>query len=188
MYFIFSHDFIYQSGTSFSFIIALYSSHFAGSFNALPLRTVSIILNAWFGGTPFFIKYIIISSRQHIASWSVTTPWSINVWAFPNHTSVPCDKPDIRINSSNVVGFVSTNIPLTNFVPNSGIPKLPTSECICSGDTPKAFVELNIDIVSLSSNGTLVGSFPVRSCNILITVGSSCPSISNFNKFWSIEW
>jgi len=35
--------------------------------------------------------------------------------------------------------------------PNSGTPKLPTSLCICSGVTPNAFVELNIDIVSLSS-------------------------------------
>ena len=34
----------------------------------------------------------------------------------------------------------------------------PTSECICSGVTPSAFVELNIDIVSLSSSGTFVGS------------------------------
>jgi len=82
---------------------------------------------------------------------------------------------------------VSTSIPLTNFVPNSGIPYEPTSECICSGVTPKALVEENIDIVSLSSSGTLVGSFPVKSNNILIIVGSSCPSISNFNKFWSIE-
>ena len=82
---------------------------------------------------------------------------------------------------------MSTSIPLTNFVPNSGIPYEPTSECICSGVTPKALVEENIDIVSLSSSGTLVGSFPVKSNNILIIVGSSCPSISNFNKFWSIE-
>ena len=122
MYFIFSHDFIYQSGTLCSFINATYSAHFAGSFNAFPLRTVSIILNDGFGGNPCFIKYIIISSRQHIASVNVTVPCSIKLCAFPNHTSVPCDSPDIRISSSNVVGFVSTNIPLTNFVPNSGIP------------------------------------------------------------------
>ena len=62
------------------------------------------------------------------------------------------------------------------------------AECICSGVTPNASVELNIDIVSLSSSGTFVGSIPVKSCNIRITVGSSCPSISSFNKFPSIEW
>ena len=33
-----------------------------------------------------------------------------------------------------------------------------------------------------------VGSIPVMSCNILITVGSSCPNISSFNRFWSIEY
>ena len=128
-----------------------------------------------------------MSSLQHIASCNVTIPCSINVWAFPSHTSVPCDNPDKRINSSNVVGCVSKSIPLANFVPYSGIPNVPTCECICSGVTPSASVELNIDIVSLSSNGTCVGAIPVKSCNIRITVGSSCPSISSFNKFASIE-
>ena len=128
-----------------------------------------------------------MSSLQQIACCNVTTPCSINVCAFPNHTSVPCDNPDIRINSSNVVGCVSKSMPLANFVPYSGIPNVPTSEWICSGVTPNAFVELNIDIVSLSSNGISVGAIPVISCNIRITVGSSCPNISNFNKFPSIE-
>ena len=129
-------------------MIALNPSHFSKSLSAFPLRTVSIILNALSGGTPFFIKYTIISSRQHIASFNVTIPCSINVCAFPSHTSVPCDNPDKRINSSNVVGCVSKSIPLANFVPYSGIPNVPTSECICSGVTPNAFVELKIDIVS----------------------------------------
>ena len=157
-------------------------------FATFPLRTASIILNDLFGSSPFFIKYIIISSRQHIASFKVTVPSSINVAALFSHTSVPCDRPDILINSSNVVGFVSTNIPLTNFVPNSGTPKLPTFDLICSGVTPRLSVEQNSDIVALSSSGTFVGSTFVISCNILITVGSSCPSISSFNRFWSIEW
>ena len=87
-----------------------------------------------------------------------------------------------------MVGFVSLSIPLTNFVPDSGIPNVPTSEWICSGVTPKASVEEYIDIVALSSSGTFVGSSPVKSYNIRITVGSSCPSISSFNRFWSIEW
>ena len=160
----------------------------SGSFDGFPLRTNSIILNAFCGGNPCFIRYIIISSLQHIASSSFIVPSSIKLCALFNHTSVPCDRPEILINSSKVFGLVSTNIPLTNFVPNSGTPKLPTSLCICSGVTPNAVVELNIDIVSLSSRGTFVGSCPVISNNILIIVGSSCPSISSFNKFWSIEW
>ena len=189
MYLIFSHDFTYQSGTPCSSINGIYSSFHFGSlpFATFPLRTASIILNALSGGNPFCIRYTIISSRQHIASFNVTIPCSINVWAFPNHTSVPCDNPDKRISSSNVVGCVSISIPLANFVPYSGIPNVPTSECICSGVTPRAVVELNIDIVSLSSNGIAVGATPVMSCNIRITVGSSCPSMSNFSKFPSIE-
>ena len=31
-------------------------------------------------------------------------------------------------------------------------------------------------------NGISVGAIPVKSCSIRITVGSSCPSISSFNK------
>ena len=80
-----------------------------------------------------------------------------------NHTSVPCDNPDILSNSSNVLGFVSTNIPLTNLVPNSGTPNVATSEFISSFLTPIASVDENIDIVALSSNGTFVGSIPVKS-------------------------
>ncbi len=115
IYLIFSQDLIYHSGTLCSFINALYSSHFAGSLRAFPLRTVSIILNDGFGGNPCFIRYIIISSRQHIASCKVTVPASIKLCAFPSHTSVPCESPEIRISSSKVVGFVSTNIPSNKF-------------------------------------------------------------------------
>ena len=94
---------------------------------------------------------------------------------------------DILISSSKVVGFVSSNIPLTNFVPNSGIPKDPVFDPICSGSTPNAFVEVNRLMVFLSSSGIVFGSTPVKSCSILITVGSSWPSISNLSKFLSIE-
>ena len=104
-----------------------------------------------------------MSSLVHIASDSVTTPCSIRSCALLSHTSVPCDNPDILINSSNVEGLVSSSIPLTNFVPNSGTPKVPTSEFICSGFKPKAFVDEKIDIVSLSSSGIFLGSTPVIS-------------------------
>ena len=129
----------------------------------------------------------MMSSLVHIASLNVAVPSLINVCALFSHTSVPCDTPDILISSSNVVGFVSTSMSRTNFVPNSGTPNEPTCEFICSGVTPSAFVELNKDIVSLSSSGIVLGSTPVKSCNILITVGSSWPSISSFSKFLSIE-
>ena len=54
---------------------------------------------------------------------------------------------DILISSSNVVGFVSSSIPLTNFVPNSGIPNDPVfvarSEAIEKrGGSP--FMELSV--------------------------------------------
>ena len=147
-----------------------------------------IILNALSGGKPCFIKYIMMSSLVHIASLKVAVPSCIKVCALFSHTSVPCDNPDILISSSKVVGFVSISISLTNFVPNSGTPNEPTFEFICSGVTPNAFVDVNNDIVSLSSSGIVFGFTPVKSCNILITVGSSCPSISSLSKFLSIEW
>ena len=57
-YFIFSHDFMYQSGTSCSFINGMYSSFHFGSlpFATFPLRTASIILNDLSGGKPFLIR------------------------------------------------------------------------------------------------------------------------------------
>ena len=131
----------------------------------------------------------MISSLQHTASLIlVITPVSIKSLALPSHTSVPWERPDIHNKSENVFGSVSTSIPLTNFVPNSGIPKVPTFEFICSGVTPRAVVDENKDIVSLSSNGIVCGFIPVISWSILITVGSSWPSISSLRRFWSIEW
>ena len=106
----------------------------------------------------------------------------------PNHTSVPWERPDILINSANVVGFVSATIPIVNGVPNSGIPSVPVSHNICSLVTPSAFVDVNILIVSLSSSGTLVISVCVKSWIIRNCVGSECPSISSFNTHWSIAW
>ena len=158
MYLIFLQESIYHSGTSFSLMRASCSG-----VNPFPLRTLSIILKDGFGSKPFFIKYIIISSRQQIASFKVTIPCFIISCALLSHTSVPCDKPEILINSSKVVGLVSSSIPRTNFVPNSGTPKLPTSEFICSFVNPKASVDLKILIVSLSSSGIFVGSTPVIS-------------------------
>ena len=130
----------------------------------------------------------MISSRQPITSLNGTTLFLISSWAFPNHTSVPCDKPDILINSENVVGLVSTSIPIVNGVPNSGIPRVPVSFIICSLVTPSGLGDKNISIVSLSSSGTVVTSIPDKSCNILSCVGSEWPNISSFNTSWSMAW
>ena len=105
----------------------------------------------------------MISSRVQIASLSVAVLLFTRSCALFNHTSVPCESPEIRISSSKVLGFVSTSISRTNLVPNSGTPNVPTFEPISSGFTPSASVELNILIVSLSSSLIFVGFIPVIS-------------------------
>ena len=171
-----------------SSMVFLCSFHVSGSFEALPLRTNSIILNAFIGLTPWYIRYTIISSRHPITSLNGTISFFIKSWALPNHTSVPWDKPDILINSAKVVGFVSATIPIVKGVPNSGIPRVPVLHIICSLVTPRALVDVNILIVSLSSKGTLVISVPVKSWIILSCVGSECPNISSFKTHSSIAW
>ena len=105
----------------------------------------------------------MISSRHPITSLNGTTWFLINSCAFPNHTSVPWDNPEILISSENVVGLVSTSIPIVNGVPNSGTPKVPVSFIICSLVTPKGSGDKKIPIVALSSSGTFVISSPVKS-------------------------
>ena len=112
-------------------------------------------------------------SRQPITFFNLQVPLLIKSSAFPNHTSVPCDKPEICNNSEKVVGFVSSSIPLTNFVPNSGTPSVPVFDWICSGVTPKISGLEKRDITPGSSGGIVNGSTPDRSCSILIMVGSS---------------
>ena len=73
--------------------------------------------------------------------------------ALPIHTSVPWDRPEMRISSSIVVGCVSSSIWRTNFVPNSGTPYVPVLEPICSGVTPSACVPENSEITSGSVSG-----------------------------------
>ena len=112
----------------------------------------------------------------------------INSWAFPNHTSVPCDSPEILINSAKVVGLVSFTNPTVKGVPNSGIPSVPVSHIISSLVTPSGFGDRKIPIVSLSSNGTFNISWPDKSWINLNWVGSEWPNISNFKTSWSIAW
>src|SRR5690606_21331605 len=119
------------------------------------------------------MRYTIISSRQPITSDKVHVLSCISSCALPNQTSVPCDNPEISTSSEKVVGFVSSSTCLTNLVPNSGIPKVPVLHIICSSVTPSDSVPLNIFITSESSVGIVLGSIPLKSCNIRIMVGSS---------------
>src|SRR5699024_7578560 len=166
MYLILRHESKYQSGTSLSTIASTMSS-----VKPLPLRTNSIVLKANDGSKPLYIKYTIISSRQQITLDKSHVPDLIRSCALPNHTSVPWDSPEILTNSEKEVGFVSSNICLTNPVPNSGTPKVPVLHNISSSVTPKGSGELNIPIVALSSTGIVFGSIPDKSCNIRIIVG-----------------
>ena len=129
-----------------------------------------------------------MSSRHPITSLSSQVPFFINSCALPNQTSVPWDNPDIWTNSEYVVGFVSSNIWITKFVPNSGIPNVPLAESTWSLVTPSASTVEKIPITSGSDTSIVLGSMPDKSCNFLIIVGSSCPSISNFKILSWIEW
>ena len=75
---------------------------------------------------PFSLRYIIISSLQHIAVLNVQSLFLINSWTFPCHTSVPCASPAILIRSATVLGFASIHIFIAKSVPNSGIVRHPS--------------------------------------------------------------
>ena len=130
-----------------------------------------------------------MSSRVEITSFRPTTLALTKSWALFSQTSVPWESPAILTNSAKVVGFVSTSICLVNFVPNSGMAIDPTVvPSISSGSIPRAFVEVNRDIVAGSSRGISVILIPVISSSILIIVGPSCPRISSFKILPLIEW
>ena len=82
---------------------------------------------------------------------------------------------------------MSSNLCRTNLVPNSGTARQPIGQFISSGVTPNASVDVNRDIVSLSSKGISVIFIPVISSSILIMVGPSCPSISSLSILPLIE-
>ncbi len=52
-------------------------------------------------------------------------PLSISVCTFPDHTSVPWERPEIRTSSDTFFGRVSISILMTKFVPSSGTPYVP---------------------------------------------------------------
>ena len=186
---------MYQSGTlcwcitSSSFIsLPLFLSLYI--WRPLPFRTCSIIWKLTCGSMPLCIRYTIMSSRVQIAVEIVHLPSSINVWAFPSHTSVPWDKPDMLTRSEILVGFVSTSIWITKSVPSSGSPNEPVGHPSISSDViPSASGPVNKDITFGSLIGTsLLTLVFVNFSRRLIIVGSSCPRISSFNKLASMAW
>ena len=134
------------------------------------------------GSIPRCSKYSMISSRVQMVSFNSAIPCWTMVCALFSHTSVPWDRPEIRTSSAKVVGLVSSSIWRTNFVPNSGTPKVPTLELISSSVTPKALVFKNRLMVASSPKGMVLGSKPVKSCSMRSMVGSSCPRMSSFKR------
>ena len=118
---------------------------------------------------------------------TVAVPDMMRSRALPNHTSVPWEKPDSRTKVSNWVGLVSSSMPRTKLVPNSGMAAAPVGPKIGSSSNPSTFDEVKMDMVSRSSRGICLASTPVRSSSIRIMVGSSWPSMSNFKRFSSME-
>ena len=74
----------------------------------------------------------MISSRQPMASLTLAVPEVIRSFALPSHTSVPWEKPDSRTRISNWSGWVSSSMPRTKVVPNSGMAVPPVGPRILS--------------------------------------------------------
>ena len=161
MYLIFIQESMYHSGTLWSRIACLCSS--VKSFGAFPLRTISIILNAILGSRPFCRRYVIMLSRVPMTSEMVQVPFLMRSCAFPSHTSVPWDKPEICSRSEKVFGFASTSICRTKGVPSSGSEKVPVWQSMSSGVTPSALGDSNRDITSGSLIETDITGMPVYS-------------------------
>ena len=130
----------------------------------------------------------MMSSRHPITVDRSAIPALIKSWAFPNQTSVPWDKPESWSNSAKVVGWVSSTMPRTKLVPNSGIPSIPVEVPICSGVTPRISVPEKRAMTPGSSIGISFGSMPDKSWSLRIMVGSSCPRTSSLRTFSSISW
>ena len=159
MYLILRQESIYHCGTPCSSICSGQPG-----LSPFPLRTLSIMVKESSLSMPFPIRYIIISSLQQIAVEIVATPLMMSVCAFPSHTSVPCESPEIRTRSAKQVGFASITICMAKSVPNSGIPSAPSFvPPISSGEMPSADVSLKRLITSGESSGIVFGSIPVRS-------------------------
>ena len=175
---------MYQSSTPAAFMASIHSG-----FRPLPLRTLSMMVKDRLGSTPIWIRYSMISSRVQMAVEMVALPSLMKRWALFSHTSVPWDRPEIRMRSEKDWGLASTTIWITKSVPNSGMPRQPKGQpSISSGLIPRASVFLNRDMTFGSSRGIVLASMPVRSSSMRIMVGSSCPRMSSFSRLWSMEW
>ncbi|SCJ06247.1 Uncharacterised protein [uncultured Blautia sp.] len=178
---------MYHSGTSWSRMASTQPSS-KPPFFTLPLRTFSMILKLILGSRPLEIRYSMISSRQPTVSRTEAVPLTISSRALPSHTSVPWEKPESRTNVLKSLGWVSTSICRVNRVLNSGIATAPVGPRISSFSYPSTLLEVKMDMVSGSSRGIWRALTPVRSSIMRTMVGSSCPSISSFRRFASIEW
>ena len=127
----------------------------------------------------------MMSSRVQMHSLSGTPAWTRSC-VLPTHTSVPWERPEMRISSSMVLGRVSTSMPRTKRVPNSGMPSVPVGTPSSSAVSPSASGVENRESMFLNTSGslsgTLRGGMPVRSCRRRSMVGSSWPSTSSFTS------
>ncbi len=110
---------MYQSGTLSSLIICSCSS-----VSPFPFRTPSMILKDASCSSPWLIKYTMISSRQQIAVEITASPVSINVWAFPDISSIRQTRNTDKIRKALWMRILKhLNL---KFVPNSGTPSDPS--------------------------------------------------------------
>ena len=134
IYLIFWQLSIAQAGMLASFIALSISG-----FRPRPLRTASMMSKLSLKSMPLLIKKFMISSRVQKHSASFAVPLITRSRALPSQTSVPWLRPEMRISSSSVLGWVSVSIPCTNAVPNSGTPSVPVGLSKSSGLTPMVF-------------------------------------------------
>ena len=116
----------------------------------------------------------MMSSRVQKQSLSLHTPERIMSCALLSHTSVPWDRPEMRISSAMEEGLVSSSICRTNLVPNSGMPNVPlVTPRIWLGARSSGSGLENSPSTLGSLRGSSVALMPVRRSSMLIMVGSS---------------
>ena len=152
-----------------------------------PLRTLSMMSKLIFSCMPLEIRKFMMSSRVQKHWASLAVPELMMSCALPSHTSVPCERPEMRMSSSMVVGRVSMSMPRTKLVPNSGMPSVPVSHMICSWVTPSASGLENRLMTFRSSSGISRKLTPVSSSSRCIMVGSSCPRQSSLTRMSCME-
>ena len=137
---------------------------------------------------PASINWFMMSSLVEITSDIGTFISLTSFSALLFHTFVPCERPLILTKSENVFGLVSLSMPLTKFVPNSGMAIVPTPNFKSSLLIPKASVDEKSDKTFSSSNGISSILVLVKSSRFLIMFGTSWPSRSSLSILPLIEW